>query len=83
MDGALINNNFSLLLVHRSTSAPDEGFYDLCLLLQTNLQRRAKRQSSDSQLIDPLVGGAAAVEIQGIINETMRFKEALQLLVFS
>lgn len=53
------------------------------ILLQANLQRRVKRQTSDSRPIDPLVGGAAAVEIQGIINETMRFKEVLQLLAFN
>lgn len=39
MDGAVINDNFSLLSVQRFTSAPDEGFNDLCLLVQTNLQR--------------------------------------------
>lgn len=42
MNGAVVNNNFSLLSVQRFTSAPDEAFNDLCLLVQTNLQRGIK-----------------------------------------
>lgn len=59
MDGAVINNNFNLLWVQRFTSAPDEGFNDLCLLEQTNLQRRIKRQT---------VSGASVFEIQASID---------------
>lgn len=59
MDGAVINNNFSLLSVQRFTSAPGEGFNNLCLLVQTNLQRQIKRQT---------LSGASAVEIQVSID---------------